>query len=157
MSAKPDTNPPSAGKAGPNPVFDNIVRAVGQERAARLFGDFTVDTKERVERIGHATAAGDVATLQKEAHDLRGTAGHFGFRDLSDLAGEIETACRNGDAAHAVDLARRVQRIADAALTAAAGFGNPGDEAADGNPGDEAADGNPGGDDPGGSASDPGI
>lgn len=136
MSAKPDTMPPSAGKAGPNPVFDNIVRAVGQERAGRLFVDFTADTKERVERIDHATAAGDVATLQKEAHDLRGTAGHFGFQDLSDLTGEIETACRNGDAAHARELARRVQRTAEAALEVAAAYGRSGDEDAGGNDGD---------------------
>ncbi len=126
MSAKPDTNPPSAGNAGSNPVFDNIVRAVGQERAVRLFGEFTTDTKERLERMDHATTAGDVATLQKEAHDLRGTAGHFGFRDLSDLAGEIEIACRNGDAARAHDLARRVLRAADAVLEVAGAYGRPG-------------------------------
>ncbi len=136
MSAKPDAKPPFAGKAGPNPVFDNIVRAVGQERAVRLLGDFMADTKERSERIDHATAAGDVATLQKEAHNLRGTAGHFGFQDLSDLAGEIETACRNGDAAHARDLARRVQRAAEAALEAAAAYERSGDEDAGGNAGD---------------------
>ncbi len=132
MSAKPDTKPTSTGKAGPNPVFDNIVRAVGQERAGRLFGDFTADTKERLERIDHATATGDVATLQQEAHDLRGTAGHFGFQDLSDLAGEIETACRNGDAAHARELARRVQRTAEAALEVAAAYGHPDGEDAGG-------------------------
>ncbi|MCH8187110.1 MAG: Hpt domain-containing protein [Proteobacteria bacterium] len=132
MSAEPDSKPPSAEKAGSNPVFDNIVRAVGQERAGRLFGDFTVDTKERMERIGDATASGDVATLQKEAHELRGTAGHFGFQDLSDLAGEIETACRNGDAAQARDLARRVQRAGEAALETAAAYGCPGGEDADG-------------------------
>ena len=136
MSAKPDAKPPPAGKAGPNPAFDNIVGAVGQERAVRLFGDFAVDTKERLERIDRATAAGDVATLQKEAHDLRGTAGHFGFQDLSDLAGEIETACRNGDAAHARDLARRVQRAAEAALEAAAVYRRSGGEDAGGNEGD---------------------
>ncbi len=132
MSAKPDPKPPTAGKAGPNPVFDNIVRAVGQERAARLFGDFTADTKERLDLINQATAAGDVATLQKEAHNLRGTAGHFGFQDLSDLAGEIETACRKGDAAQARDLARRVQRAAEAALEATAAYSRPGDEDAGG-------------------------
>lgn len=136
MSAKPDTNPPSAGKAAPNPVFDNIVRAVGQERAARLFVDFTVDTKKRLERIDHATAAGDVATLQKEAHNLRGTAGHFGFRDLSDLAGEIETACRKGDAPHARDLARRIQQAVEVALEVAAVYGRSGDEVAGGPEGD---------------------
>ncbi len=135
MSAKPHTKPPSARKAGSNPVFDNIVRAVGRERAARLFGDFTVDTKERVARIGDATAADDVAALQKEAHDLRGTAGHFGFQDLSDLAGEIETACRKGDAPHARALARRIQRAAETALEAAAAYGPSGNGDAGGTAG----------------------
>lgn len=136
MPAKTDPKPPSAGKSGPNPVFDNIVRAVGKERAARLLGDFTADTRERMERIGHATTADDVATLQKEAHDLRGTAGHFGFQDLCDLAGEIETACRNGDAPRARDLARRVQRAGEAVLETAAAYGRPGDEDAGGDAGD---------------------
>ncbi len=131
MSAKPDPKPPSTGS---NPVFDNIVRAVGQKRAGQLFGDFTADTKKRVELIGKATTVGDAATLQHEAHNLRGTAGHFGFQDLSDLAGEIETACRNGDSGHARDLARRVQQAAQLALDSAAAYARPGDEDEGGTP-----------------------
>ena len=136
MSAKPDSISPSAGKAVSNPVFDNIVNAVGEERAAQLFEHFTTDTKERAERIGHATAAGDVAILQKEAHDLRGTAGHFGFQDLCDLAGEIETACRGGDAQRAHNLARRVQQAAGAVLETAAAYRLSEDECDGGKLGD---------------------
>ncbi len=131
MSANPDPKPPSTGS---NPVFDNIVRAVGQKRAGQLFNDFTADTKKRVELIGTATTVGDAAALQHEAHNLRGTAGHFGFQDLSDLAGEIETACRNGDAAHARDLARRVQQAAQLVLDTAAAYARPGAEDEDGTP-----------------------
>ncbi len=123
MPAKPESISPSVGRAGSNPVFDNIINVVGEERAAQLFEHFTTDTKERAERIEHASAAGDVAILQKEAHDLRGTAGHFGFQDLCDLAGEIETACRGGDAQRAHDLARRVQQAAGAVLETAATYG----------------------------------
>ena len=123
MPANSDSISLSVGKVGSNPVFDNIVNAVGEERAAQLFEHFTTDTRERVERIEHATAAGDSAALQKEAHDLRGTAGHFGFQDLCDLAGEIETACRGGDAQRAHDLARRVQQAAAPVLETATAYG----------------------------------
>ncbi len=118
---------PDAGQtlgAGPksNPVFDNIMQAVGPERASRLFSDFKIDTKVRLKQIDDATAKSDVARLQKEAHDLRGTAGHFGFAELCDLAGEIETACRSGDTAGAFDLARRIRRAGAAVLEVAAGY-----------------------------------
>lgn len=117
-------------------MFDNIINVVGEARAAQLFEHFTTDTKERAERIEHASAAGDVAILQKEAHDLRGTAGHFGFQDLCDLAGEIETACRGGDAQRAHDLARRVQQAAGAVLETAATYGLSKDEGDAGKSGD---------------------
>lgn len=129
MPGKSNSTPNSAGPAGRNPVFDNIVEAVGGARAARLFSDFATDTRLRMERIGEATTAGDVATLQDEAHNLRGTAGHFGFRELCDLAGEIEAACRDGDASRAHDLARRVKQAAEAALETTAAYGPPGGEA----------------------------
>ena len=127
MPVNPHRGRPSpGGKAAPNPVFDNIVKAVGPERAARLYADFTLDTRDRVERMDDATTSGDVAALQQEAHDLRGTAGHFGFKDLSDLAGEIEAACRSGDPRRAHELARRVERAAKSALEASAVYGRPG-------------------------------
>lgn len=128
MPANPNSTPNSAGPASRNPVFDKIVEAVGGERAARLFDDFADDTRLRMERIGDATMTGDVATLQDEAHNLRGTAGHFGFPELCDLAGEIEAACREGDADRACDLARRVKRAAEAALVTAAAYRPPGDD-----------------------------
>lgn len=105
-----------------NPVFDNILQAVGPERANKLFTDFTIDTRVRLEQIDDATAEGDVTRLQKEAHDLRGTAGHFGFAELCNLAGEIETACRSGDTAGAFGLAHRIRQAGAAVLEAAAGY-----------------------------------
>jgi HPt (histidine-containing phosphotransfer) domain-containing protein len=127
MPTKSNAKPRSEGPDRRNPVFDKIVEAVGNARAARLFSDFADDTRLRMERIGEATTAGDVASLQDEAHNLRGTAGHFGFRELCDLAGEIEAACRDGDASRACDLAAHVKQAAEAALETAAAYELPGD------------------------------
>ena len=114
---------PGAGKPGSNPVLENILQAVGEERTARLVSDFLADTRMRVEHINEASERGDAGTLQQEAHDLRGTAGHFGFGELSDLAGAIETACREGNAQRAFEIARSLEPAARAALESAARYG----------------------------------
>ena len=58
------------------------------------------------------------------------------FQDLCDLAGEIETACRGGDAQRAHDLARRVQQAAGAVLETAAAYRLSEDECDGGKLGD---------------------
>lgn len=103
--------------------MDNIVQAVGEERAAHLVDEFVKDTRMRVERINYASERGDAGALQQAAHDLKGTAGHFGFGELSDVAGAIESACREGDAQRAREIARSLEPAARAALESAAHYG----------------------------------
>ncbi len=111
------------GKAGTNPVLENIVQAVGAERAALLVGEFVKDTRMRIERINRASEKGDADALQQAAHDLKGTAGHFGFGELSELAGTIESACREGEAQRAREIVRSLEPAARAALESAAHYG----------------------------------
>jgi HPt (histidine-containing phosphotransfer) domain-containing protein len=43
-----------------------------------------------LERLG---AAGDLATIGREAHTLRGTAGSYGLHSVASLAERLEAAC----------------------------------------------------------------
>lgn len=55
-----------------------------------------------------AFAVGNMEVLRRLGHDLKGTAGAFGFQDLCDLASELETAVTGGDLAGAENALERV-------------------------------------------------
>ncbi len=67
--------------------------------------------------IGAAAAAGDAATVRREAHALRGAVAGIGATELADLLASME---HGGDGLHALDPAvARLVRAAEAALAGA--------------------------------------
>jgi HPt (histidine-containing phosphotransfer) domain-containing protein len=57
-----------------------------------------------------AIADGDEQALRRLGHELKGTAGSFGFHDLSGMAAELEAAVIGGDLATA---AEKLERMID--------------------------------------------
>jgi HPt (histidine-containing phosphotransfer) domain-containing protein len=63
-----------------------------------------------VERVIAVMAANDLAAARREAHDIVSAAGNLGAMRLSQLARELETACRAGDALRGTNVADEVRQ-----------------------------------------------
>ena len=74
-----------------------------------LMASFDASFAAAHEKLIAATAARDLDAAGCEAHDLKSITGNFGMRRLQHIAGRIESACKNGEAA---DLIRLVPEIA---------------------------------------------
>jgi HPt (histidine-containing phosphotransfer) domain-containing protein len=55
-----------------------------------LFDAFFDETRRRVDQLRAAAESGDRVEPRRTAHAIKGSAGSFGARELSRLAGEIE-------------------------------------------------------------------
>ena len=113
--AQPAEPPPEASAsvdAGAGiPVVDltmvlQIIEDFDVSEAAELVAAFVDETRRRITVVTEAVSAEDVATLQREAHTLKGSAGNFGLAQLAALAQEVVTHSRNGHNAEALRLAR---------------------------------------------------
>ena len=72
---------------------------------------------ERAAALERSLAGGDLRTLGKQAHELKGTAGTYGFPSLTHEAGILEVTVRHGcpstevheHVARLIDLCRRAR------------------------------------------------
>ena len=79
---------------------------------------FLANTAERIAHIRFLLDCNDREGTGREAHTLIGTAGNFGALQLSQLAGELRTACEAEDIGLARDLAERLTQAWAATSTA---------------------------------------
>ncbi len=68
---------------------------------AEILEFYLASMSEKEVRIREMVRTGDFVSLQREAHQIRGSAANYGFPQLSDLSREVEEACRRGDFASA--------------------------------------------------------
>lgn len=80
---------PSSG--GPGPV------AWVDEELQPLVGPFLERRRAELEVLLSAAEAGDLERLRALGHALRGTAGGYGFDDLTDLGAVLEIRAKEGD------------------------------------------------------------
>ena len=90
---------------------------------ARLSADYARDLPARVAELreAHARGAAGAADLCEGAHRLRGTAGSYGFAEISALAGRLEDALRpplDARTEVAATLAAQAGTLADLEATA---------------------------------------
>lgn len=102
--------------ADPSSDFDAAALAdlegalpAGEFRA--FIEEYLASSVERLARAEALAAAADLAGLRTEAHTLISTSGSYGIRRASQLARELETACKAGE----LEAARRV--LADLAAS----------------------------------------
>lgn len=69
---------------------------------ADLIPLFIDDLETRVQELREAFEAEDLDRVRTVAHKVRGSAGGYGFPDLTDLAGQVEDSIRSGCDAQAV-------------------------------------------------------
>jgi HPt (histidine-containing phosphotransfer) domain-containing protein len=86
----------------PGPL-DQLADYAPPEVMRELLDEMIASGLARLDRVRDLVAAGDLAGLKREGHDLVSTAGSAGLRRLQQRGRALEDACRAGDAA----LARR--------------------------------------------------
>ena len=62
---------------------------------AELLSFFVDEIPKNRAILGSFRTLNDVESLRREAHKLRGSAGGYGFQEVSDLAGQLEESCKN--------------------------------------------------------------
>lgn len=60
-----------------------------------LLAEFTAAAAGRSQSLQESFAAGEVASIRVQAHQLKGAGGGYGFAELSELAGRLEDACKD--------------------------------------------------------------
>ncbi len=63
---------------------------------ADLIPMFINDLETRVQELRDAFEAEDLEEVRLVAHKVRGSAGGYGFPDLTDIAGQVEDSIRSG-------------------------------------------------------------
>jgi signal transduction histidine kinase/CheY-like chemotaxis protein/HPt (histidine-containing phosphotransfer) domain-containing protein len=90
--------------------LEALKAAVGPVAFAALLDGLLGALSASVERVIAVMAANDLAAARREAHDIVSAAGNLGAMRLSQLARELETACRAGDALRGTNVADEVRQ-----------------------------------------------
>lgn len=69
---------------------------------------FLRNRRDQIQSWREAVATGNIPVLRRLGHELKGTAGAFGFHHLSKLAAELEKTLGNGDLARSGDTVERM-------------------------------------------------
>ncbi len=114
---------PRTRESGGNGLLDlAILERLEQDTSPAVIKDlvktFILETMARLDRIAEAARAGDIATLEREAHSLKGSAGTFGAPRLEARAQAIEFACKEGDGERARSLIGELRPLSIAAAEA---------------------------------------
>ena len=97
-------------------VLGQLAQDLDAELLADVIREFVEETLARAERI--AASGADLASLAKEAHTLKSTAGTFGARYLSAAARALELACRDNAVGEVESLRGDIPRLAREAVEA---------------------------------------
>ena len=101
-SNTPETSGP-APVPGPSPLDEAIVARLAKQLPAdklkEIYQLTLSDARMRLDLIGQAQTAGDLDTVRREAHAIKGGAGMVGAAELHRLATQAENAAAAGSAA----------------------------------------------------------
>jgi signal transduction histidine kinase/DNA-binding response OmpR family regulator len=95
--------------------LERLARLLAPDQLEAMARGHLEQTSELLERMADCLQTGDLSTLGRVAHACRGSWAEFGGRRVQQLAGQLERACRDSDAAAAARLVDAVRSAADAA------------------------------------------
>lgn len=78
-------------------------RLAGDADLAGLVAMFVEELPDRMATLQRAYAGGDLESLRRTAHQLKGAAGSYGFDQLTPLAAAVESAVREGAPANRIE------------------------------------------------------
>lgn len=71
-------------------VLSSLKKHLSQDKIEEMIDDVLQKTDEIVSDLTSALSSGDQITISAKCHDLKGMAGNFGLKEISDLAKDIE-------------------------------------------------------------------
>jgi PAS domain S-box-containing protein len=90
--------------------LDGLTRLMPPNRLATIIESFLTSAQSRLQRIETCAESMDLATMAREAHDLKGVSGNFGARRVQLLADRLEQAAKAGDEGEVAALTLEVRR-----------------------------------------------
>ncbi|HEY2661623.1 MAG TPA: response regulator, partial [Caulobacteraceae bacterium] len=87
-----------------------LARMLPPERLNKVVDSYLDGSRGRLARIEELVQIGDLVSLAREAHDLKGTSGNFGALRLQAMAEQLERACLARDDAEAPRLAGEIRQ-----------------------------------------------
>ena len=100
------------------PTIDRLEADTSPGAVQDLVKTFILETVERLDNILALIRKDDLATLEREAHSLKSSAGTFGAVALAERARALEAACKEGDRKNAAALAGGLRDLAIGAAEA---------------------------------------
>ena len=101
-------------------VMEDLRTAVGQTAFDEIIGDAIFEVTERIARIEQLAEERNLAVMARVAHDLVAVAGQIGLSGVSVIAANLERCCASDEPVAAYAIARRLVRMGEASLIAAA-------------------------------------
>jgi response regulator RpfG family c-di-GMP phosphodiesterase len=78
-------------------IINSLKEMVGAEMLQSVFEDFAGEARDQIDKTGEAYRNGDVVTIQKELHTLKGNSGTIGLMRIHEIVKEIEVPAKTGN------------------------------------------------------------
>jgi HPt (histidine-containing phosphotransfer) domain-containing protein len=78
-------------------MVDDLLSTLGSEQMDALFEDYYTFADKIVDTLIAEKETKNQSSITDRAHELKGMAANFGFRKVSEIAGEIEKLSKKGD------------------------------------------------------------
>jgi HPt (histidine-containing phosphotransfer) domain-containing protein len=108
MYEVPEPPPAATGPVDPAVVEELRAELDDQELLLEIISTFLDDSVRRLDSIVQAATRPDPTVLRAQAHALKGSAGTFGARQLSELCHELEYANQEPPSKHTSDLVNSI-------------------------------------------------
>jgi HPt (histidine-containing phosphotransfer) domain-containing protein len=89
--------PAAAGRREEDPLMSEPLTVTVDADILDLAEDFLRNRRREADRARDAAARADLDVLRRIGHELKGTAGSYGFGDLSTIGASLESAAIAGD------------------------------------------------------------
>ena len=99
-------------------MLDTLVSSLGSEQLSGLMDGFMDKEVELIGNIQACIETRDISALGARAHELKGMAGNFGMKKVSEISGLAEKAAKTGNSDEALAQAQKLNAAHEATMTA---------------------------------------
>ncbi len=110
-STRTDDKPPVPKKRITPPTGPPVVAL--DPKIEKLVPKFLKNKQEDAQKLLKTLETGDMESLCKQSHTIKGTSWMYGFKELGDLCFNLEQAARDSDVAHAIQLSTQIKKYLD--------------------------------------------
>ncbi|MGH1402702.1 MAG: ATP-binding protein [Alphaproteobacteria bacterium] len=94
-------------------MLDSLKSSLGGDQFTELLKGFSDKAKEIIDDLDEIIQDNNTLSLGARGHELKGMAGNFGMKKVSDIAGEIEKAAKTQQAEEAIEQAKKLKAAYD--------------------------------------------